>query len=86
MKQIFTFLANSNVPEQPLEPAALIIDQELVTPKDESFIQWEIRATNEAEKIEQFLVDHLPGGIYDRVMARMCARKASLYKVKLPTE
>jgi hypothetical protein len=36
----------------------------------------------EAEKLERFLYNTLPGGTYDRLLSDMMTRKASLFKVR----
>jgi len=85
MKEVHSYKANKHYSgEKEIESVIIILDQEIPEIKGATdLIPWEQQALNEAEKIEQILLDTLPGGVYDRVMARMCARKASLYKVPL---
>ena len=83
MKEVHVYKANKHYAGVAVESVIIILDEEIPEVAGDTLILWEQQALNEAEKIEQILLDTLPGGVYDRVMARMCVRKASLYKVLL---
>ena len=50
-------------------------------PKFSDWAQWGEYCTEEARIIESVLYSNLPGGVYDRVLAKMMLRKASLLAV-----
>lgn len=71
-------------PGRPIASATIILDVEIPdTDSKTNLIEWESQANQQAELLEKILIETLPGGVYDRLLARMMARKASLFKVPL---
>jgi len=50
-------------------------------PKFNDLAEWASFCENEASKIETVLYNNMPGGIYDRLLAKMMRRRASLLAV-----
>lgn len=70
--------------DREIDSAVITIDVEIPEATDKnSLIDWESQANQQAELLERILIDTLPGGVYDRLFARMAERKASLFKVPL---
>ena len=69
--------------EGPLDTHIHIADRIPAAHHGESFdlAQWESFLESQAGAIERVLHASLPGGVYDRLLGRMLARKASSYRV-----
>ena len=76
----YNFLkAQPIVKSEPVEDVEIAISVEI--PDVPSLDEADKVYSYQAEKLEQILIDTLPGGTYDRLLGFMLARKASYFKV-----
>jgi hypothetical protein len=78
MKTIHIHAAQPAGPHQ-VEPVEIVIVEEL--PNFNVLENQDAYCNNEANELEEALINALPGATYDRLFAAMCARKASHLRV-----